>query len=221
MKWKRLDLKWKRFWELLVLWFSHMSKSKCHSSYWNCLCSCWNKICVRWVDLIWWQKYCKNCCWKWIKKHWLSHTKINRAYKHLNSRCNNKNDTWYKNYWWRWIKNEWNGFWEFLDDMYDSYLKHIEKYWEKNTTIDRIDNNGNYCKENCRWATKKEQWNNKRNNIILTYNWKSQTLPNWCRNIWIQYKRAIRRYELWMSVDDILYDWLLVNRKSARVKKRK
>ena len=55
---------------------------------------------------------------------------------------------------------------QFKDDMYESYLVHLDKYWEKDTTIDRINPFWDYCKENCRWATIKEQANNKKRNYL-------------------------------------------------------
>lgn len=55
------------------------------------------------------------------------------------------------------IKCEWKSYQDFKDDMYDSFIKHINNFGYNQTSIDRIDSDGNYCKENCRWATWKEQ----------------------------------------------------------------
>lgn len=79
-------------------------------------------------------------------------------YYSIRGRCSNK----HPNYGGRGIRCEWLEFLVFKDDMYESYLKHCNKFGEKNTTIDRIDVNRNYCKDNCRWATMKEQAKNKR-----------------------------------------------------------
>ena len=57
--------------------------------------------------------------------------------------------------------NEFKYFVDFYDSMYNSYKKHIEEFGEKNTTIERINSNGNYCIDNCTWATWNEQAKNK------------------------------------------------------------
>lgn len=58
-----------------------------------------------------------------------------------------------------------------------------ENGYKENLTIDRIDVNGNYCPENCRWITNKEQQNNKRNNHIIEYNQKNTQYLSFVKSI--------------------------------------
>jgi len=84
-----------------------------------------------------------------------------RTFCGMRARCNSKSDGGYKYYGGKGIKCEWKTYQEFKNDMYDSFIKHLNKYGRKQTSIDRIDSDKNYCKENCRWATWKEQTKNK------------------------------------------------------------
>lgn len=88
-------------------------------------------------------------------------TKFYHTFYLMKQRCENINNPNYFRYGGRGIEVVWKSFTSFKEDMYRSFLKHNNKHGGRNTSIERIDNDGNYCKENCKWATQKEQSLNK------------------------------------------------------------
>lgn len=96
------------------------------------------------------------------KKYKYKYDKFKSTYKSILVRTTNKKDSHYKYYGGRGIICEWQSFEDFKKDMFESFESHNNYYGGRNTTIDRIDNNGNYCANNCRWITQAQQTNNKR-----------------------------------------------------------
>lgn len=109
--------------------------------------------------------------------HGMKRTRFYNIWSGMVRRCENENDQAYPNYGGRGIKicGEWREFNGFKRDMYTSYEKHVKEYDEMNTSIDRIDFNGNYEASNCRWATRKIQAENSRQ--VKFYDWKGENLP--------------------------------------------
>jgi len=62
-----------------------------------------------------------------------------------------------------------------------NFYNDMEENYQKGLSIERIDVDGHYCKENCIWADDIQQANNKRNNVIVTINGETDTLRNICR----------------------------------------
>jgi len=138
-----------------------------------------------------------------------------RIYYWLRDRAKAKRDK-YKIYWSKWIDCEWKCFEDFYKDMYESYVEHCKQFWEKETSIDRIDNSKWYSKENCRWATHSEQTINRDNVRNIEVNWKlynSQILAEEC---WIPTDTASWRITCYLKwkiwVKSLLTKWKIDQR---------
>lgn len=132
---------------------------------WLCKCICGKEVLVHQGNLSSGRSTgCMNCRPTAIKHGLAKKHRLYLTWKTMRSRCNNPNNKSYIRYGGRGISvcKEWDDFTIFLADMESSF--------EEGKTLDRIDNNGNYCKSNCKWSTNIEQANNKRNNLKLIYN---------------------------------------------------
>lgn len=109
-------------------------------------------------------------------KHNRCKTQTYSSWKGMIQRCTNPNNHKYPRYGGRGIKvcKEWETFNGFLNDMGDC---------PSGYQIDRIDNDGNYCKENCRWADIKTQARNRSNNRNITMNGQTKTMTEWCAEL--------------------------------------
>lgn len=168
----------KKFGNLTVLKYSHTDKKG--NTYWICECDCGKIKTVRRGHLL--SGGVKSCgCAlyeKRIKTHGLysRNPRLNKIYNGMIDRCYKEKRYVYRLYGERGIK------------VCPAWLKDPKKFEEwsmnngyaKNLTIDRINVNGDYCPENCRWVDNKIQQRNKRNNRYIFYNGERKCLSEWC-----------------------------------------
>jgi len=168
--------------------------------YFKCKCICWKIKDIALNSLIRWTS--TNCWCLRTKKiierctiHGISKTRIYNVWANLKQRCTYKNHKAYKNYGWRWITydKKWETFEWFYEDMKDWYAD--------NLSLDREDNDWNYCKSNCKWKTAKEQARNKRTNVI----YKGKCLSLWCEELNLKYWTIHSRIKYyWRTLEEAL-----------------
>ena len=184
----RLDLTNKRFGRLVALDIGKVVQKEPRSAgtiiFWRCKCDCGNEVLVRVADLT--RGITKSCgCLQKERakqantRHGLTHSHLQFIWTAMKQRCHNKNNKNFKEYGARGIKvcNEW------LEDFKNFCDWSFQNGYRDGLTIDRFDNNGNYCPENCRWVDRKKQMNNTRRNVFITFNDETKTISEWASKL--------------------------------------
>jgi|SRR6185369_7464456 len=193
----KLNVAGKRFGRLTAL----REDRQMDRTAWLCICDCGTE-CVRTTKTLR-NGMTKSCgCFqietvkRVTTKHGRTNSKLYGVWKAMRGRCRTKTDQNYRHYGGRGIKicERWNTFENFRNDMGDP---------EAGLTLDRIDVNGNYEPSNCRWVTMKEQTRNKRNSLLLTFNGKTQIIPDWAKELNLVASTLYARASRGLSVQEI------------------
>lgn len=201
------DLIGLRFERLTVI--KQEGKYKNGARLWLCKCDCGNEKIVAGTHLVGGKIRSCGCLLKETTiarnkvekvKHGKRGTRLYIAWRNIKDRCLNPNEKAYPRYGGRGITicPEWMEF----EPFYEWAITHG---YADNLTIDRIDNDGNYEPGNCRWTTRKEQANNRRSNVKITFDGKTKTLAEWADYLQIPYSRIEHRYKSSMPIEKILY----------------
>lgn len=170
-----------------------------------CKCDCGNETIVCGRDMTREHTFSCGCLHKQIArervtKHGGHGTRLYSVWKGMNNRCNNENTDYYKYYGGKGIKvcSEWTDYAVFRDWA-------LANGYTDDLTLDRIDVNGDYCPQNCRWLTTKEQSNNRSNNHRITYKGMTKTISQWADYFGLSYgAMSTRVYSGW-SMERIEY----------------
>lgn len=156
-------------------------------TYWECKCDCGNVVIVKACRLKNGSKTNCGCIARKAgyhksgipknKTHGMTNTRLYRIYRKMKLRCYSKVNPAYPNYGERGIKicDDWLG-----KHGFENFVKwSMENGYSENLSIDRMDNDKGYSPENCRWATAKEQANNTRSTVFLTYKGETKPASEW------------------------------------------
>ena len=137
---------------------------------------------------------------KMATTHGGSGSRLHRIWKGIKTRCFNKNRPQAKDYALRGITlcEDWHDYCKFRDWA-------LSHGYSESLTIDRIDNNGPYSPENCRWVTHGVQNRNRRNTIVFNYNGKEyRAIKDLCFDLGLEYTRVLRRIKRGWNIEESL-----------------
>ena len=205
MKNKRLiDMSGQRYGRLVAM--EQAGNAKSGAALWRCKCDCGREKVVTGVDLR--NGHVASCgCLhseglsERNRTHGGSGTRLHTIWTGMKQRCGYLNATNYGNYGGRGITvcQEWLDSFEVFQDWAFS------NGYRDDLTLERSDNDGAYCPENCRWATRDEQANNRRHNHRITHNGETHTVREWAEILGIPAERIRCRVRRGMEPEQILY----------------
>jgi hypothetical protein len=204
---KLIDLTGQRFGFLVVL---ERAENKGKHTCWLCKCDCGNEKIISGKSLrkgltISCGCYAKEQRRKATTKHGFARTRLNYLYDRMKHRCYSTKDKYYKNYGARGIKvcEEW------LKDSRNFYRWAIENGFDENApymkcTLDRIDVNGDYSPENCRFVDIKTQCNNRTTNFLITYDGLTMNATGWGKKKGLNPSTIIKRIKSGWNIKEAL-----------------
>lgn len=194
-----IDITGQKFFRLTAIRFEKRTK---HDQLWTFLCDCGEEKVIKRRKVVA-EGSIKSCGCSRIESittHGMTDTRFYRIWANIKYRCTNPNAIRWEQYGGRGISIEWGSFDDFKSDMHDSYLEHCRTHGEKNTSINRIDNDGNYCKENCEWENPSGQARNRKTSRFIELNGEKHTLMEWSERTGIKRSTIDKRIRLGWSI---------------------
>lgn len=166
--------------------------SKSGKAMWLCECECGNKVIIPTYRLTMGETRSCGCLKKESKNftHKMSKTRIYYIWLDMKKRCHDQKNKSFKHYGGKGITvcEEWE------KDFMSFFKWAMENGYSEELTIDRINGELGYSPENCRWANKITQNNNRKNSLFVEYMGETKTLSEWCRQYERNYKMVYQRF---------------------------